>query len=797
MLKKALPHIVALAVFAAVSMFYFAPQYQGRVVRQSDEIQAQGMKGGVEEHKEAFGEHPQWAPNMFSGMPAYLIDMNYDGRLVKHVGDMFYFLGKPAGFYFVMMAGFYFMALMFGVNPWIAIAGSVAYGLSSYFIIIFEAGHITKLMALAWVSPMVGAVWLAYRRNLWLGASLAAFFGSIEISCSHPQISYYFLFVLLGLAVTMLYEAIKSKTVGKFAVKTAVLLAAGMLAVCSNIVQLYYINKYSKESTRSASELKADVAEQSNKTSGLDRDYITAWSYGKMETFNMLIPNLMGGSSNGGFSTDGRVAEALRPYNASSVATQLPGYWGPQPGTSGPVYIGAVMIFLAAMGLCLVKGSLKWWLAGVSMLAVMLAWGRHFMWLTDLFIDYVPAYDKFRTVSMILVIVQWSVPLLAMLGLREAMRGNDKAAVTKAVKRALAVTGGITLAFIVAGGAMFDFSGQYDSSMGLPADILEAMRGERASLMRADALRSLIFIVLTAGAVMLWQRGKLSQGKLALALTALVLVDMVPIDKRYLNYDHFQPRRKAVGVTPTEADKAIMADSDPNFRVANLTVNPFADATTSYFHKSVGGYHAAKLRRYQEFIDKYLAAGDPDGYNLLNTKYFIQTGEDGRPEARLNDNAFGNAWFVEGIKEAGGADEELEYIGAIDPQRTAVLDKRFARKVSTGHFDTDSASIRLTDWRANRLTYVSDNPQNGLALFSEIYYPDGWSATIDGKPAEVLRADYILRAMEIPAGEHEIVFSFAAPGFSLMKGITTAGSAIILLGVAVSAALALRKKGWA
>lgn len=775
-------------------MFYFAPQYQGRVVRQGDEIQAQGMKGGVEEHKEAFGEHPQWAPNMFSGMPAYLVDMNYDGRLVKHVGDMFYFLGKPAGFYFVMMAGFYFMAVVFGVNPWIAIAGSVAYGLSSYFIIIFEAGHITKLMALAWVSPMVGAVFLAYRRNLWLGASLAAFFGSIEISCSHPQISYYFLFVLLGLVIAMLYEAIKSKTTGKFAVKTAVLLAAGVLAVCSNIVQLYYINKYSKESTRSASELKADIEQQTNKTSGLDRDYITAWSYGKAETFNMLIPNLMGGSSNGGFSPDGQVAEALRPYNASNIATQLPGYWGPQPGTSGPVYIGAVMIFLAVMGLCLLKGSLKWWLAGVSLLAVMLAWGKHFMWLTDLFIDYVPAYDKFRTVSMILVIVQWSVPLLAMLGLREAMRGNDKGAVSKAVKRAIAVTGGIALLFIVAGGALFDFSGQYDNSMGLPADILEAMREERASMMRSDAIRSLIFVLLTAAAVVLWQRGKLSCGKLATLLTVLVLADMVPIDKRYLNYDHFQPRRKAVGVTPSEADKAIMADSDPNFRVANLTVNTFADATTSYFHKSVGGYHAAKLRRYQEFIDRYLSRGDQKGFDMLNTKYFIVRGQDGNPEARLNDGHMGNAWFVQRVMVAKDADEEIEAIGKIDPRVTAVMAEPFAGRLASMQFDTDSASIRLTDWRANRLAYVSDNAYDGVALFSEIYYPDGWSATIDGSPAEVLRADYILRAMEIPAGKHEIVFSFAAPGFSLMRGVTTASSSIILLCVAATAAMALVKR---
>ncbi len=791
MFRKALPHIVALAVFAIVSMIYFAPQYEGRVVRQGDEIQAQGMKGGIEAHKEAYGEHPQWAPNMFSGMPAYLIDMNYEGRLVKHTGDMFYFLGKPAGFYFVLMAGFYLMLLIFGVDPWTAIAGSLAYGLSSYFIIIFEAGHITKLMAMAWVAPMVGAVFMAYRRNLWLGASLAAFFGSIEISCSHPQISYYFLFVLAGLVIVMLYEAVKSHAVKRFVAKTAVLIVAGVLAVASNIVQLYYINDYSKESTRSATELKGDDADRANRTDGLDRDYITAWSYGKAETFNMLIPNLMGGSSSGGFGDDGKVAEALKPYNASSLAEHLPGYWGPQPMTSGPVYIGAVMIFLAVMGLFLLKGSVKWWLAGVSLLAVMLAWCKNFMWLTDLFIDYVPAYDKFRTVSMILVIVQWSVPLLAMLGMRELMgaeSGEARARAGRAVKYALFITGGIALFFLAAGGALFDFSGQYDAAMGLPDDITAAMRDERASLMRSDAFRSLVFVALTAALVSMRYRGRLSAGVTSAILAALVLCDMVPVDRRYLAYDKFVARKEAVGVTPTDADRLIMEDPDPDFRVANLTVNTFADATASYFHKSVGGYHAAKLRRYQEFADRYRAGGDLKGFDMLNTKYFIQRGENGEPVARYNDGALGNAWFVREVEVVDGADEELNAIATIDPAVTAVVDKRFLSGTKPLHADS-SATVELTDWRANRLIYRASTPSDGLAVFSEIYYPRGWKATVDGAEVPVMRADYILRAIEVPAGEHEIVFSFAAPHFGLLKGITAASSVAILLCVMLSAAL--------
>ena len=756
------------------------------------------MKGGIEAHKETYGEHPQWAPNMFSGMPAYLIDMNYDGRLVKHTGDMFYFLGKPAGFYFVLMAGFYLMLLIFGVDPWIAIAGALGYGLSSYFIIIFEAGHITKLMAMAWVAPMVGAVFLAYRRNLWLGASLSALFGSIEISCSHPQISYYFLFVLAGLVIAMFYEAVKSRKLRRFAISTAVLAAAGALAVCSNMVQLYYINDYSKESTRSASELRGTPADDANRTDGLDRDYITAWSYGKAETFNLLIPNLMGGASNGGFSDKGQVASALRPYNASSLATHLPGYWGPQPMTSGPVYIGAVMIFLAVVGLFLLKGSVKWWLIGVTLLAVMLAWGRNFMWLTDIFIDYVPAYDKFRTVSMILVIVQWSIPLMAMLGIREAMSATDpaaKAKVGRAIRYGLMITGGIALLFIAAGGALFDFSGEYDTAMGLPDDILAAMRDERESLMRADALRSLIFVALTAALLLIWHKGRISAKAMAAILAALVLADMIPVDKRYLDYDSFLSRKEAVGVEPSEADRTIMADPDPNFRVANLTVSTFADATTSYFHKSIGGYHAAKLRRYQEFADRYLAGRDPKGFDMLNTKYFIQRGEDGSPKAHHNPGALGNAWFVQDVIIADDADEELDAIAAIEPSATAVVDRRFMDEATAESLGADSsATIELTHWQANKLVYRADTPSQALAIFSEIYYPKGWSATIDGRQAPLIRADYILRALTIPAGEHEIVMSFAAPHFALLKGITAAGSAVILIGTVLSLALHIRRR---
>ncbi|HIS34944.1 MAG TPA: YfhO family protein [Candidatus Avirikenella pullistercoris] len=811
MIKKAVPHIIALLVFIVVSMLYFAPQYEGKAVRQSDNVQSIGMRGGITEHIEKYGEHPQWAPNMFSGMPAYLIDMNYDGRLIKDGSNIFYFLGKPAAYYFIMMAGFYFMLLCFGVNPWLGIIGGLAYGLSSYFYIIFAAGHITKLMALSFIAPMIGAIFLAYSKNLWLGAALAGIFASIEISASHPQITYYFLFVILGLIIAQGYLYFKEKRLPAFFKRSAVLLFSAILAIGSNSIQLWYISDYAKDSIRSKSELTpATPDEAANQTSGLDKDYITAWSYGKMETFNLFIPNLMGGSSSGGFSEDGEVAQSLEKYNAKSIATQLPAYWGPQPFTEGPVYIGAVVVFLFVLGLFLVKGTNKWWLLAVTVFSILLAWGKNMMWFNDLFIHYMPGYNKLRTVSMILVIAEWSMPLLGVLALKQLwdtegnpdktsapQTGVPKDKFNKALKYSLGITGGIALLFILLGGGIFNFMSDNDAAMQLPDDVVSAMIGERETLMRMDALRSFFFVIASAATIWLFYTQKIKKSLFIIILSALVLIDMVPVDKRYLNNDDFMPARKAVEIAPTQADLEILKDKDPNFRVANLSVNPFMDATTSHFHKSVGGYHAAKMRRYQEIIDRYLSKMDLDIYNMLNTKYFIQPGENNELSVIYNDQALGNAWFVNKIQTVNNADEEITELGNIDPSTEAVVDIRFSSElngISDSLTPDSTATIKLTDYKANHLTYQSRNTQEALAVFSEIYYPKGWKAFIDGQEVPYLRANYILRGLVIPAGEHTIEFTFAAPHFSLLKTITYTSSILLYLMLATGIVLFIRRK---
>lgn len=794
MKKKILPHIIAIIAFAALAAIYFAPQYEGREVRKGDDIQASGMAGGMAEHKAEYGEHPQWAANMFSGMPAYLIDMDYSGRYVKEVSSTFYFLGRPAAYYFILMAGFYLMLLMMGVSPLLAIPGSIAYGLSSYFVIIYGAGHITKLMALAYIAPMIGAIYYAYKKDIWLGAALAGIFASIEISTSHPQITYYFLFVIVGLVAMMGYNFYKEGRMASFWKRSAVLTLAALLAVGSNIIQLWYVAEYAKDSTRSRSELTASDDNSHNHTSGLDKDYATQWSYGIMETFNLFIPNLMGGASSGGFSEDGEVAKALGAN--SRYATMLPGYWGDQPGTSGPVYVGAVVVFLFILGIMLIGGAMRWWLIGVTILSIVLAWGHNFMWLTDLMLDYFPGYNKFRTVSMILVIAQWSMPLMGMLALKRIWDEKvEKTELEKTLKYATAIAGGIALFFIILGSGMFDFSGGSDAQF--PDEIVSAMVLERADMLRADAIRSLIFVVLTAALILFWYRGKVRRDIFVLALSTLVLYDMVPVDRRYLSYEDFVPTQRAKAITPTEADKAIMGDSDPNFRVANFTVSPFQDATTSYFHKSVGGYHAAKMRRYNDIISGYLSKMKMDTYNMLNTKYFIVPSEEGGSSVQFNPDAYGNAWFVDDVIVVENPDEEFTALEDISTRYTAVVDRRFVEQLASLVEITEADSldeISLIDYRINRLTYKSSSSKPRLAIFSEIYYDKGWTLTIDGKEADYLRADYILRGAVIPAGEHTLEFSFKAPNFATVKGVTIFCSLALLLAAVAAIVVSIKKR---
>ena len=780
---KYLPYLIAILAFIGISAGYFSPQYQGKVLRQGDMIQVSGMSKDITDFREETREDPQWAGRLFGGMPSYLISFDYDGRLVREaVNPVSFFLGTPAGYLFLAMAGFFLMLLCFGVNPWIALTGGIAYGLSTYFPIIIGVGHLTKMVALGYAPPLIGGIWLAYRRNPWLGAALAGVFASLEISANHLQITYYFLFVIVGLVVNEAVRAFREKALPRFLKTSALLLLAAGLAVGSNLIQLYYVYTHSEETIRGTSEL---TSAPGTPASGLDKTYATAWSYGPAETFDLFIPNLMGGSSSSGFSDDGPVARSLARYNARNMAPQLPGYWGDQSFTEGPVYIGAAVIFLAVLGMFLLRGRNKWWLLILTALSILLAWGHNMMWFTDIFFDHVPFYNKFRTVSMILVIAEWTLPLLAALALQRVWSGEvPKEKMTKALKYSLIVAGGTALFFALFGGSLFDFSGSYDSQMGLPEDVLAAMRTERAAMLRADAWRSLLFVVLSAGAVWAFCRGKMKKGLFAAAVGILVLVDLLGVDSRFVNRDSFVEPRQAQ-IQPTAANLAIEQDTEPGYRVANLAVSTFQDATTSYFHRSVGGYHAAKLHRYQDLIDRHLSKMNMAVYDMLNTKYFIVPGEDDQPVSQLNPERMGAAWFVPELAYVPNADAEIAALDDFDPAQIAFVDERFRAVAGepTAYPVDSTASIALTDYRVNHLTYQYNAPAEQLAVFSEIYYPEGWTAFVDGIETPYFRADYVLRAMVLPAGEHTVEFRYRAPHFDTLVLVSAVCSILLLAGL--------------
>lgn len=796
---KFLPHVVAILAFIAISAAYFAPQFSGQTLRQGDVIQYNGTTQDILEHRETYGEDPQWAGNVFSGMSAVLVNMKQDGMLIRQAGKAFNFLGEPASMIFIAMLCFYLMLLCFGINPWVAIAPALAYGLSTYFFVALGAGHITKIRVLAFAPMLVGGVYYAYRRNMWIGAALAGISASLTITHNHLQIVYYFLFIIAALVINEFVRAYKEKILPRFAKTTAFLALAALLAAGSNFSLLYYIRDHTPETIRGGSEL----AGSQTVDRGLDLEYATSWSYGVGETFNLLIPNLYGGASDLGFSSDGEVAEALAPYGAQNLAAQLPTYWGDQPVTSGPVYIGAVVIFTAVLGLFLLRRRKTLWISVLAAIAVLLAWGHNFMWFTELFYDYFPFYNKFRTVSMILVIVEWCVPVLAALTLQKLWCGEiDRRRFYKRLEYATGIVGGIILLLLVFGGSIFSFSGPVDIRMAenMPPEVMEAMRSERASMLRADCLRSLLFVLAAAATVWFFYVGRLKKWAFATLLVVLVSWDMIPVNLRFMGRDRFVPESQTV-IRPTEADRQILADTEPGFRVINLTVDPFNDGTTSYFHRSLGGYHGAKLSRYQDLIEHQLSRNNAETFNMLNTKYFITADASGQPQARLNPDANGAAWFVDEIMTVDGAAAEMSALDTVNTKTTAVVDTDFdellaALPAEAGATAADSAAwIRIEEYRANYQSYRYFTELDNVAVFSEIYYPKGWTAYIDGAEAPYFRADYVLRAMVLPAGEHTVEFRFRAPGYEKLTTVNLICSLILIAGAAGSVLwVVIRKK---
>ncbi|OFX27877.1 MAG: hypothetical protein A2033_06420 [Bacteroidetes bacterium GWA2_31_9] len=788
--KMFVPHLVAIVVFLSITFAYFSPLLDGKRVSQSDMNQYLGMSKEITDFKEKTGEQTLWTNSMFGGMPAYLISVEYSANLVRYANLIMNLgLEKPANYLFISLIGFYILLLIFGVNPWLAIGGAIAYSFSSYFFIIEAVGHNTKALALAYMPPIIGGVVLAYRKKIIAGSAIAGLFLALQLLANHFQITYYTLLIVLVFILFFFYKSIIEKAISKFFKSSAVLAITILLAFSTNITSLWLVYEYGKESMRGKSELTED---QQNKTGGLDKDYATAWSYGISESWTLLVPNFMGGASIGEVGKNSATFKALKDNgvpNTDAICKQLPLYWGDQPGTSGPVYVGAIIFFLFIFGLFYVKGYIKWWLLTATIFALFLSWGRNFMFFTDLFLDYFPGYDKFRTVSMILIIIEFAMPLLGILALKQFIENSDdKARFMKAFKIAIASVGGILLIFAVMPGMFFNFSAASDAQLisnGWPEFLVNAIKEDRKSMLTSDAFRSLIFILLFAGAMLAFYFKKLSVKYVYISLALLLIFDMWTVNKRYLNNDNFTAKREATTpFKPTQADIQILQDKDPDFRVLNLSVSTFNDASTSYFHKSIGGYHGAKMKRYQEIIEKQISKNNMSVLNMLNTKYFIVPTKDQGAVVQKNYGALGNAWFVSNYKLVENADSEIVALDNFNPAETLIVDKRFENKVKGFVPKIDStAIISLTDYKPNHLTYKSKSSIEQLTAFSEIYYNSGkgWNSYIDGKAIEHFRANYVLRAMKIPAGEHTVEFKFEPSAYATGETISFASSALLVL----------------
>lgn len=805
--KRILPDIVVVIFFAVISFVYFFPAVtEGRILSQHDSVAGIGAGEEAKEYLERTGERTRWTNSIFGGMPTYQMTPSYHSTdTLKGVENLYHlYLPNYVWYVFVMLLGFYILLRAFDFSIWLSALGAVLWAFSSYFFIIIAAGHIWKFVTLAYIPPTIAGMVLAYRGKYLSGGLLTAIFVALQILSNHVQMSYYFLFVMLFMAVAFGVSAYQKKEMPQFFKATGVLVLAGVLGVCINLSNLYHTYEYSKETMRGKSELvKPDTHNQTK--SGLERDYITQWSYGIGETFSLLVPNVKGGASVPLAANKKAMEKANPMYN--SIYSQIGQYWGEQPGTSGPVYVGAFVMFLFILGLFIVKGPMKWALLGATVLSVFLSWGKNFMGFTDFFLDYIPMYDKFRAVSSILVIAEFTIPLLAMLALKEVVtRPQLIKEQVKAFYISLGLTGGIALLFALAPGFFFlsYVSGmEMQALQGIPGDqlapLLANLEEIRKSIFTSDAWRS--FFIILIGAAILWMygMGKLKAKVMISALIVLCVADMWSVNKRYLYDDQFVEKVQQENTfKPTDTDKAILADKTLDFRVLNLAGNTFNENNTSYWHKSIGGYHAAKLRRYQEMIEEHISSEmnvvfkdvsdtggdmqkvDPSGFpvlNMLNTRYFIFPLQGGQTVPMQNPYTLGNAWFVNEVQYVNNANEEIDALHHIDPAKVAVVDKKFSEQVKQTVAADSMSSIKLTAYEPNNLKYEADSKTGGTVVFSEIYYP-GWRAYIDGVETPHGRANYILRAMNIPAGKHVVEFKFDPKSLHVTETI-----AFIALGI--------------
>jgi len=776
-LKKLSPHLIVLLLFTGISFAYFSPVLQGKMIDMPDIKHWQGMSKEVVDFRNETGEEALWTNSMFSGMPAYQISTKSNGNLIQYVAKTISLgIPRPANLLFLYLLGFYILLLSLKVDYRLAAVGAIAFAFSSYFFIIIQAGHMTKAHAIAYVPMVVAAVLYTYRGKLFLGGVLTALTVALELYANHLQITYYLVLMLLIIGLVQFIKDLKANNLTDFAKRSAVLVFAGLLASGTSLTRLATTMEYGEESTRGKSELTTDL---DNKTSGLDKDYATSWSYGVAETFTLLIPNFHGGASQGSLTTDSETYQAIkRAPNAKQLIKQLPLYWGTQPFTSGPTYAGAIVIFLFVLGLFFVKSEMRTWLILATILSIMLAWGKNFMGLTELFLDYFPGYNKFRAVSMILVIAEFTIPLLGFVALNKFIKSDkSEKEKKKPLQLAFYIVGGLTLLFALVPSMFFDFVGGQDASLEKNGWPIDALQSDRAGLLSADAWRSFIFIALTFATLWMYLKNKLQSKYVILIVGVLILADMWTVNKRYLNDDHFVRKSKVeTPYQPTQADNQILNDKDPNFRVYNQSVSTFNDASTSYFHKSIGGYHGAKLKRYQELIENHISKGNMAVLNMLNTKYFINP----KGQAQQNPGAMGNAWFVNSVNIVPNADAEIDALNNLDVRNKAVVDSRF-KDLVIQNSSNENSSISLTDYEPNYLKYTSTSTSDGIVIFSEIYYEKGWNAYVDGELKPHFRANYVLRGMQVPTGNHIIEFKFEPKTYQIGESVSLASSIILLL----------------
>lgn len=810
-LKKYLPDVLVVIIFAVISFAYFFPaDLDGRILYRHDSSAGRGAGQETAEYHERTGKVSRWSNATFSGMPTYQTAPSYQSVSVLNQAVKAYHLWLPENVWYVFayLLGFYILLRAFDFRQSLAALGSIVWAFSSYFFIIIAAGHIWKVMALAYLPPMIAGIVLAYRGKYLWGFIVTAIFAAFEVDANHVQMTYYYLFIILFMIIAYLVDAIRKKRMAQFVKATAVCAAGALIGILMNISNLYHTWQYAQESMRGKSELvKKDAANQTS--SGLDRDYITQWSYGVDETWTLLVPNAKGGASVP-LAANTEAMKKADP-NFMQIYQQLGQYWGDQPGTSGPVYVGAFVLMLFVLGLFIVKGPIKWALLAATILSILLSWGHNFMPFTNFFLDYIPMYSKFRTVASILVIAEFTIPLLAMMALKKIVDEPDL--LTKKAKFvyiSFGLTGGISLLFALMPTLFFsDFisSQELEAFKSIPAEYLSPLesnlRSIRESIFTADCWRSFWIIVIGTLLLFLYKFKKLKAEYMVGAIAILCLIDMWQVNKRYLNDEMFVEKSVREQAQPmTQTDRQILQDKSLDYRVLNLASNTFNENETSYYHKSIGGYHAAKLRRYQELIDAYIspemqkmmpaiakAGGDMTKVNgdslfpvlnMLNAKYFIVPLQANQTVAIENPYVYGNAWFVDKVTYVKNANEELDALGKLNLRHEAVADARFQSQLGESKNQDSTSIVKLTAYEPNQLTYDVRSATGGIVVFSEIFYPE-WTATVDGKPVEIGRVDYVLRALNVDKGHHKVVLTFDPKSVKQTETVAYLSYGVLLL----------------